>query len=160
MWDILMSNLALSEYYSQYKHPTMCDIVRVYQFRKISSFFSFLKNFLFDKGVSDKNIWKGSVWCEWHAPLPPVFHSSSSSRCTSVKRRQRPAIHGSCPAGKNHTFSVIFHWCRNSLNSFLKWKSWTWAAADQVPFEVFVNAPCTERIVASFRSKCCISLFS
>lgn len=40
-----MSNLALSEYYSQYKHPTMCDIVRVYQFRKISSFFPSSKIF-------------------------------------------------------------------------------------------------------------------
>lgn len=125
---------------------------------KYLRFFPFLKNFLFDKGVSDKNIWKGSVWCEWHAPLPPVFHSSSSSRCTSVEKAA--AIHGSCPAGKNHTFSVIFHWCRNSLNSFLRWKSRTWAAANQVPFEAFVNAPCTARIVGSFRAKCCISLFS
>lgn len=35
-----------SEYYSQYRHPTMCDIVRVYQFlANIFFFFFFFRNF-------------------------------------------------------------------------------------------------------------------
>lgn len=80
MWDILMSNLALLNIIPLrstgiLRRVTLCESINLlYE----------MSRFQLDKGVTGE-IWDGSVWCEWRAPLPPVFYSPNSSQCTSVK---------------------------------------------------------------------------
>ena len=147
-----------TEYYSslQNRHPATCDIVQVYQF-----FLRMFSRFQFDKGVSDENyIWNGSVWCEWRAPLPPVLRSLNSSWCVSQRRRQRHVIEGSCPAGKNHTLSLILTdvgivWIHlsnekvnpGSRNPALHFKMWLRL------FEIFVHALWVTWVGASYKKK-------
>lgn len=74
MWDILMSNLALLNIIllrgtGFLRRVTLCESINLlYE----------MSRFQLDKGVTGE-IWDGSVWCEWRAPLPPVFHSLNST---------------------------------------------------------------------------------
>ncbi len=148
-----------SEYYSspQYRHPTMCDIVQVYQI------FVHVSRFQLNKGVNNGNIWKGSGWCEWRALLPPVFHSLNSSWHTSVKRRQKLEIKSPGPAGKNHTLSMILThaevvWIHLSSLTVETRPSSNWFSFPQ--FEISVNSAWVTWLSAVLRSWCCQSVLT